>query len=232
MTDLTQREGLSKDAIVLLITVTLIVLSSLIAFLFMINESESIRASLLTRKGEVFKNAGRVSGEESVTKPPAEPTILLPPAFKDHLTNARHLVPGSGGAAAEAIYEPEGEKHTVVMPLNVYARATWHGDLSKANGEIKNTLGARYPKDQSSMVINNRTTASTGFEESYSSYFIGWSKGGWSFKVDVSYKYVTPKTNPKDNLKKVGDNAVAYIEEYIARQTGSSKAQGDFNPRP
>ncbi len=208
------RHKISADHIVIGIVSAAIVLSLFMAIFYAVGESSAMGVYMKNAL-EQYPSSGSIQqGSVERPKPAIEPLSLVPSNIKDFNTNAHHETPGSDGRAAEAIYQPQGDQFTQIMPLNSYVLVSYQDSDEQAAKEIRKTLEGRFPKDRKDIQIEAQH-ASSGFSNDRGSYFTGWVYQGFSVKIITTYINAVP-ANPKTGLQKVGDILSQRINVYIS----------------
>lgn len=209
------KHKISADHIVIGIVSAAIALSVFTAIFYAVGESSAMGVYTKNALEQQHTSPGSMQqGSTEKPKPAIEPLGLVPANIKDFSTNAHHETPGSDGRAAEAIYQPQGDQFTQIMPLNSYVLVSYQGGDEQAAQELRKTLEGRFPKDHKDIRIDMRQ-ASSGFSNDSGSYFIGWVYQGFSVKIITTYINAVP-ANPKTGLQKVGDILSQRLNLYIS----------------
>lgn len=208
------QKKISADQIVIGIVAAAIVLSFSVAIFYGVGEFSAM--SVYT-KNALEQQSSVGSAQQSVAekpKPTIDPLSLIPSNIKDFDTNAHHETPGSEGRSAEAIYQPQGDQFTQIMPLNSYVLVSYQSSDGQATQEIRKTLTERFPKDRKDIQIDTRQALS-GFSNDAGSYCIAWVYQGFSVKIITTYINAIP-VNPEAGLQKVGDILSQRLNMYIS----------------
>ncbi|MHB8841629.1 MAG: hypothetical protein ACYC56_07555 [Candidatus Aquicultor sp.] len=208
------RHKISADHIVIGIVAAAIVLSLFTAIFYAVGESSAMGVYTKDALEQHPSPGSMQQSRAEKPKPTIEPLSLVPSNIKDFSTNAHHETPGSDGRAAEAIYQPQGDRFTQVMPLNSYVLVSYQDNDEQAAQEIRKTLEGRFPKDRKDIQIET-LRASSGFSNDSGSYFTGWVYQGFSVKIITTYINAVP-ANPEIGLQKVGDILSQRINLYIS----------------
>jgi len=137
-------------------------------------------------KPESKKQSSGVPVLPSSLKPPAPPLSMLPDFVLQYATRGRQEIPNSKYPAAEALYEILDGNIMLASPINSYAKATFFPSQEEAEKDIRETIEERYPKNREDLLIGS-TIAKAGYDEREGSYFIGWTKQGYSIKIHTSF---------------------------------------------
>lgn len=144
---------------------------------------------------------------------------LLPISAPGWIVQGPQEVPGSGGAAIEAYFNPTEEDQKLVTPLVVYVQVRREADEVAARVALDAWVRSRYGVEPSRESLVKHSVLTAGAQGGRS-YFVGWVSGPYVYGVDAAFTRFVP-----GGARKIGGSAAKAVAEEILRMPGSGAKQ-------